>query len=77
MNMRLIGAPRLKDVVPNMVDTRSISAHIVPVPGDRLYDENCKSMLVPFSVISPMPSLICDIDDAMQIAKLKNVKARL
>ena len=59
MNMRLIGAPKLKDVVPNMVDTRSISVHIVPVPGDRLYDENCKSMLVLYSVISPVPFLMC------------------
>jgi L-lactate dehydrogenase (cytochrome) len=42
MNMRLIGAPTLKDIVPDMVDTRSISSHIVPVPGDRLYDNNCE-----------------------------------
>jgi L-lactate dehydrogenase (cytochrome) len=46
MNMRLIGAPRLKDVVSSMVDTRSISAHIVPVPDDRLYDNNCKPTIL-------------------------------
>ncbi|GJJ08613.1 hypothetical protein Clacol_002832 [Clathrus columnatus] len=40
MDMRLIGAPTLKDLNPNMVDTRSIAAHVVPVPGDRLYDNN-------------------------------------
>ena len=43
MNMRLIGAPTLKDVLSSMVDTRSMGSHVVPVPGDRLYDNNCES----------------------------------
>ena len=47
MNMRLLGALTLKDVVPDMVDTRSTSAHIVPVPGDRLYDDNCEPIILP------------------------------
>lgn len=42
MNMRLLGAPTLKDVVPEMVDASSITAHVVAVPGDRLYESNCK-----------------------------------
>ena len=42
MNMRLLGAPTIKDVVPDMVDARSISTHVVAVPGDRLYDSNCQ-----------------------------------
>lgn len=42
MDMRLIGAPTLKDLEPNMVNTQSISSHVVPVPGDRLYDGNCR-----------------------------------
>jgi len=41
MNMRLLGAPSLKDVVPEMVDASNIHSHIVSVPGDRLYDANC------------------------------------
>lgn len=41
MNMRLLGAPALKDVVPEMVDASNIHTHIVAVPGDRLYDSNC------------------------------------
>lgn len=41
MNMRLLGAPTLKDVVSDMVDVGSISQHVVAVPGDRLYDANC------------------------------------
>lgn len=41
MNMRLLGAQTLKDVVPAMVDARGLSSHVVSVPGDRLYETNC------------------------------------
>ncbi|EIN06546.1 hypothetical protein PUNSTDRAFT_121723 [Punctularia strigosozonata HHB-11173 SS5] len=44
MNMRLIGARTLKEVVPEMVDARNIHSHVVAVPGDRLYDSNYESM---------------------------------
>ncbi|KAI0741097.1 FMN-dependent dehydrogenase-domain-containing protein [Earliella scabrosa] len=44
MNMRLIGARNLKEIVPEMVDASSIQSHIVAVPGDRLYDSNYESM---------------------------------
>jgi len=43
MNMRLLGARTIADVVPEMVDTSSIHAHVVAVPGDRLYEANCES----------------------------------
>ena len=42
MNLRLLGAPTLKDVVPEMVDASNIHLHVVSVPSDRLYDANCK-----------------------------------
>lgn len=42
MDMRLIGARTLEEVKPEMVNTQSIAAHVVPVPGDRLYDSNCE-----------------------------------
>ena len=41
MDMRLLGALTLKDVVPAMVNARSITSHSVPVPDDRLFDSNC------------------------------------
>lgn len=41
MNMRLLGAPTIKDVVPEMVDANSIHSHVASVPSDRLYDGNC------------------------------------
>ncbi|KAI0333031.1 hypothetical protein GY45DRAFT_1320320 [Cubamyces sp. BRFM 1775] len=44
MNMRLLGARNLKEVVPEMVDASSLQSHIVAVPGDRLYDSNYESM---------------------------------
>lgn len=40
MNMRLIGAPSLSDLKPEMVDTRALNAHINPVPeshGAQIY----------------------------------------
>jgi len=44
MNLRLLGAPTLKDVVPSMVDASNVHAHIVSVPGDNLYNNNYESM---------------------------------
>jgi len=41
MNMRLLGAPSLKDVVPEMVDTRGLSMHTSNVPssaGEHIYE---------------------------------------
>ena len=42
MNMRLIGARNLKELVPEMVDASNIHQHLVSVPADRLYDMNCE-----------------------------------
>jgi L-lactate dehydrogenase (cytochrome) len=42
MNMRLLGAQTIKDVGPELIDASSISTHIAPIPGDRLYDNNCE-----------------------------------
>ncbi|KAF8908058.1 FMN-dependent dehydrogenase-domain-containing protein [Mucidula mucida] len=44
MNLRLLGAPTLKNVVPEMVDTSNLSSHIVSVPDDRLYVSNYESL---------------------------------
>lgn len=44
MNMRLLGARTLKEVVPEMVDASNLSSHVVAVPGDRLYDSNYESI---------------------------------
>ncbi|EIM85014.1 uncharacterized protein STEHIDRAFT_81830 [Stereum hirsutum FP-91666 SS1] len=44
MNMRLIGAKTIKDVVPEMVDASNIHTHVIAVPGDRLYDSNYEGM---------------------------------
>ncbi|KAJ6466696.1 FMN-dependent dehydrogenase-domain-containing protein [Mycena vitilis] len=43
MNMRLLGARTLKDIVPEMVDASNIQSHIV-VPRDDLYNNNYESM---------------------------------
>ena len=44
MNMRLIGAPTIKDVTREMVDASSVHSHIVAVPDDRLFHQNCASL---------------------------------
>lgn len=36
MNMRLIGAPSVKDLHPGLVETRALSMHSAPVPEDNL-----------------------------------------
>jgi L-lactate dehydrogenase (cytochrome) len=41
MNLRLLGARTIKDVVPAMVDASNIYTHLVAVPRDQLYDANC------------------------------------
>ena len=39
MNMRLIGAPTMADVVPSMVDTHAL---YTPGPEATMYDANCE-----------------------------------
>ena len=41
MNMRLLGTPTIADVGPELVDASNIHSHIVSVPSDRLFNENC------------------------------------
>jgi L-lactate dehydrogenase (cytochrome) len=45
MNMRLLGARTIQEVVPEMVDTSNIHTHVATVPVDRLYKGNCKSAI--------------------------------
>lgn len=72
MNMRLIGARNLKEIVPEMVDASNIGCHIVSVPGDELYNSNCKpsfSFVLTFDLRSDT-LLLLDVD--MQHARLKD-----
>ena len=46
MNLRLLGAPTLRDVVPAMVDASNIHNHSVAVPEDWLYQQNCTPTLL-------------------------------
>lgn len=43
MNLRLLGAPTIKDVVPNMVDASALHMHATSVPQGSMYDANCQS----------------------------------
>ncbi|KAJ7284155.1 FMN-dependent dehydrogenase-domain-containing protein [Mycena rebaudengoi] len=44
MNMRLLGARTIKEIVPEMVDASNLGSHIVSVPGDNLYNNNYETM---------------------------------
>jgi len=41
MNMKLIGAPTIKDVVPGMVDISNLNAGAAP---DTMFEANCESL---------------------------------
>jgi hypothetical protein len=71
MNMRLLGAKTLKDVVPEMVDASNIHTHIVSVPGDVLYDRNCEPSIIPCAKC-PFAEMLT-IDVAMEHAKLRGI----
>jgi L-lactate dehydrogenase (cytochrome) len=73
MNMRLLGARSLEEVVPEMVDARSVGTHVVAGPTDRLYDSNCKN----FSHRLVEHLLTRLIDDGLAVASLRDVKAKL
>lgn len=74
MNMRLLGAKTIADVVPEMVDASGIQAHTVAVPGDRLYDNNCKYLTT--SALRQC-FLTIEIDESMQHARLRELQSKL
>jgi L-lactate dehydrogenase (cytochrome) len=75
MNMRLLGAPTLKDVVPSMVDASNIHSHIVSVPGDNLYNNNCEaSSSLLRSELSINSS--CS-DESLPLARLRELKSKM
>jgi hypothetical protein len=47
MNLRLLGAQTMRDVVPAMVDATNIHTHLVAVPPDQLYESNCTRFAEP------------------------------
>ena len=72
MNLRLLGAPTIKDVVPAMVDATNIHSHLVAVPHDQLYDSNCTCL----PHLPVRGGINCLLDENMQHARLRDVKAK-
>ncbi len=68
MNMRLLGARTIDDLVPEMVDASALNQHIVAVPTDHLFEQTCES-----SVSSSSQSVIADVllDQPLQVTKFK------
>ena len=75
MNLRLLGAPTLKDVVPAMVDASNIHNHSVAVPDDRLYQQNC-TLTCHIQDHSPFIHSL-SVDESMQHVALKGLKTKL
>lgn len=42
MNMRLLGARNLSEIVPEMVDASALHSHATITPKDSLYDQTCE-----------------------------------
>ena len=42
MNMRLLGARTIGEVVPEMVDASSLKSHFVMTPQDNLFTNTCE-----------------------------------
>jgi L-lactate dehydrogenase (cytochrome) len=42
MNMRLLGARTIDELVPEMVDASALNSHIVAVPRDNLFESTCE-----------------------------------
>jgi L-lactate dehydrogenase (cytochrome) len=70
MNLRLIGATKIKDITREVVDCSNLSSHVVAVPGDRLYDTNCSCIRF-ISLDQANLYLYISTDESMQIATLK------
>ena len=67
MNLRLLGAPTLKDITKDLVDASSIHQHIVAVPDDRLFYQNCELFLSHlFELV-----LTCAADESLEGAQLR------
>ena len=67
MNMRLLGARTIDELVPEMVDASALNQHIVGVPTDNLFQQTCKCsfFLRRNLVLTTRP------DQPLQITKLK------
>ncbi len=72
MNMRLLGAPTIKDITREMVDASCIHTHLVAVPDDRLFHQ-----IVCFLASSVVLSLIYLSDESIEGARLKEIKAKM
>ena len=80
MNMRLIGAPTIKEVTREMVDASCIGTHLVAVPEDRLYHQNCASFACgrvrTYADCGRVIFFLC-ADEGMTGARLRELKAKM
>jgi L-lactate dehydrogenase (cytochrome) len=51
MNMRLIGASKVEDLTPDMVNADGLKYHIAPVPGDTLGKRSYDPLITPYQML--------------------------
>ena len=51
MNMRLLGARTIDELVPEMVDASALSSHVVLTPQDTLFQNTCKCYNAAFALL--------------------------
>ena len=68
MNMRLLGARNLSEIVPEMVDASALRAHAGLTPPDNLYNATCKTPLQ-FSIAALTKNFL--LDQPLSLASFK------
>jgi len=56
MNMRLLGARTINEIVPEMVDASALRSHAGLTPTDNLYNSTCKSFVETSPSAMSLPS---------------------
>ena len=51
MNMRLIGASKVEDLTPDMVDVSGLGYHVATVPGDTLGKRSYDPLITPYQML--------------------------
>jgi hypothetical protein len=76
MNLRLLGAPTIRDVVPAMVDASNIHSHLVAVPRDQLYDSNCTRLFKLLRLgLTTFQMRACNMHDLEILKQRRNCRA--
>lgn len=72
MNMRLLGARTIDELVPEMVDATTLTSHVVLAPRDNLFHETCESPS--FSLWAPRWTPADELSFQINLSFLPNLR---